>query len=115
VKLTPQEYRVAEGISRGLHDKEIAVELRLTPGTVRVYVHNALVCNHLQSRLQLGLAFVRGECELSGRRRPPNSHPKPERHRPPNSHPKPERRRVVAITPRREALYALAHDLGLIC
>ena len=77
MKLTPQQYKVAEGISRGLRDKEIARELRLSPGTVRAYVHRALVCNRLGCRSQIAVAFIRGEFKLSDRRRPRKTHVQP--------------------------------------
>jgi DNA-binding NarL/FixJ family response regulator len=57
--LSPSLHRVADGICRGLADKEIAVELDLSLLTVRTYVHRIFRRLGVTSRTQLmGLAIA---------------------------------------------------------
>jgi DNA-binding NarL/FixJ family response regulator len=41
-QLTPREYQVAMLVARGLSNKEIAHQLGLSSGTVKLHVHNTL-------------------------------------------------------------------------
>jgi DNA-binding NarL/FixJ family response regulator len=41
-KLTPREYQVAMLVARGLSNKEIARQLELSGGTVKLHVHSIL-------------------------------------------------------------------------
>jgi DNA-binding NarL/FixJ family response regulator len=41
--LSPREHQVALLIGRGLSNKDVARELGLSPGTVKIHVHNIFV------------------------------------------------------------------------
>jgi DNA-binding CsgD family transcriptional regulator len=53
LELTPREREVALLLSRGLSNDEIALELGLKCGTVKIYVHNVLVKLGARNRLAL--------------------------------------------------------------
>jgi DNA-binding NarL/FixJ family response regulator len=53
--LTPREAEIARFISRGLRNKEIARELHLSEGTVKVHLHHIYEKLHLDGRRQLAL------------------------------------------------------------
>jgi DNA-binding NarL/FixJ family response regulator len=51
--LSPREREVALLVSRGLSNKEIARELRLSDGTVKLHVHNIFLKLRMRRRLTL--------------------------------------------------------------
>lgn len=51
--LTPREYQVALLVSRGLSNKEVARELGVSDGTVKLHVHN--IFQKLGARNRYGL------------------------------------------------------------
>jgi DNA-binding NarL/FixJ family response regulator len=53
--LTSREADIAHRISRGLRNKEIARELHLSEGTVKVHLHHIYQKLHLRGRMQLAL------------------------------------------------------------
>jgi DNA-binding NarL/FixJ family response regulator len=53
--LSPREREVALLVSRGLSNKEIARELRLSAGTVKLHVHSIFMKLHMQKRAALVL------------------------------------------------------------
>lgn len=59
--LTKREYQVAEGVSQGLHNKDIAKNLGISPKTVEVYRHNALQKMHANSTAELTRLWILGE------------------------------------------------------
>jgi len=64
-RLTPRERQVLEAVSRGLSDKEIALELSVSHETVRTHMVNILGKLGVESRLQALLMAVRhGMIEL---------------------------------------------------
>jgi two-component system, NarL family, nitrate/nitrite response regulator NarL len=65
--LTSREAEVAHLVSRGLHNKEIARELHLSVGTVKMYLHHIYGKLRLGGRTQLALSTV-GAC---ARTKPP--------------------------------------------
>jgi two-component system, NarL family, nitrate/nitrite response regulator NarL len=70
-RLTRREADIANLISRGLHNKQIARELHVAEGTVKMHLHHIYEKLHLHSRTELALSVtVRAEDDLvSGRRR----------------------------------------------
>ena len=59
--LTKREYEVAECVSHGLQNKEIAKKLGISPKTVEVYRHNALEKMHADSAAELTRQWVINE------------------------------------------------------
>jgi len=59
--LTKREYEVAEYVSHGLQNKEIAKKLGISPKTVEVYRHNALEKMHADSAAELTRQWVINE------------------------------------------------------
>jgi two-component system nitrate/nitrite response regulator NarL len=53
-RLTHREREVASMVGRGLSNKEIALELRISPATVKNHVHNILEKSNLPSRSAIG-------------------------------------------------------------
>jgi DNA-binding NarL/FixJ family response regulator len=53
VKLTTREREIADLISEGLSNKEIAKKINLATDTVKSHVHNILEKLHLRSRVQV--------------------------------------------------------------
>jgi len=53
VKLTTREREIADLISEGLSNKEIAKKISLATDTVKSHVHNILEKLHLRSRVQV--------------------------------------------------------------
>lgn len=71
--LTRREADIANLISRGLHNKQIARELHVAEGTVKMHLHHIYEKLHLHSRTELALSVaVRAEDDLGpGRRHTP--------------------------------------------
>ena len=59
--LTSREAEIARLVSRGLRNKEIARELHLSEGTVKMHLHNIYEKLHLGGRMQLAL-WMAGAC-----------------------------------------------------
>jgi two-component system nitrate/nitrite response regulator NarP len=57
--LSPREIEVAELVAHGLRNREIAERLRITEGTVKVYLHT--IFEKLQVRTRTELALLAGE------------------------------------------------------
>jgi two-component system nitrate/nitrite response regulator NarL len=57
--LTSREQQIVEGVVRGLRNKEIAREMKLREGTVKMHLHRVFDKLKLESRTQLVLAFSR--------------------------------------------------------
>jgi two-component system nitrate/nitrite response regulator NarL len=55
--LTSREQQIVEGVGRGLRNKEIAREMNLREGTVKMHLHHIFEKLQLESRTQLVLAF----------------------------------------------------------
>ena len=60
-RLTPRETEVAEQLCRGLSNKEIALRLRLAPGTVAIHVGHVLDKAGVDSRTRFA-ALLNGRC-----------------------------------------------------
>ena len=56
--LTPREQQIAELISEGLTNEQIAVRLTLTPGTVANHVCHILAKTGVRSRLHVAVALA---------------------------------------------------------
>ena len=56
--LTSRESEIARLVSRGLHNKEIARELHLSEGTVKMHLHHIYEKLHLGGRTQLALSIA---------------------------------------------------------
>jgi two-component system nitrate/nitrite response regulator NarL len=56
--LTAREAEIARLVSRGLRNKEIARELHLSEGTVKMHLHHIYEKLHLASRTQLALSMA---------------------------------------------------------
>jgi DNA-binding NarL/FixJ family response regulator len=54
--LTSREAEIAEFISRGLRNKEVARELHLSEGTVKIHLHHIYQKLHVGSRTQLAIS-----------------------------------------------------------
>jgi two-component system nitrate/nitrite response regulator NarL len=54
--LTPREVEIARLVTRGLRNKEIAHELHLCEGTVKMHLHHIYGKLHVDSRTQLALS-----------------------------------------------------------
>ena len=69
-RLTRREREVATGLIRGLHNKQIARELQVSEGTVKMHLHHIYEKLHLRSRTELALSVtVRAEDDfISGQR-----------------------------------------------
>jgi two-component system nitrate/nitrite response regulator NarP len=52
-QLTPRQYQVAILVARGLSNKEVARELRLVVGTVKLYVHTIFRKLGVKSRFEV--------------------------------------------------------------
>jgi two-component system, NarL family, nitrate/nitrite response regulator NarL len=74
-RLTRREADIANLISRGLHNKQIAHELHVSEGTVKMHLHHIYEKLHLHSRTELALSVtVRAEDDLiSGQRYVPTA------------------------------------------
>jgi two-component system, NarL family, nitrate/nitrite response regulator NarL len=59
--LTSREQQIVEGVVRGLRNKEIAREMKLREGTVKMHLHRVFDKLKLESRTQLVLAFSRAK------------------------------------------------------
>ena len=72
-RLTRREADIASLVSRGLPNKQVARELHMTEGTVKMHLHHIYEKLHLRSRTELALlATVRADDDLiSGRRYAP--------------------------------------------
>ena len=57
--LTARQQEVVALVCRGLSNKEIARELRLSEGTTKVHVHNILVKTGFRSRTEIIFAATR--------------------------------------------------------
>ncbi len=65
MKLTQREADVANLVSHGLHNKQIARELHVAEGTVKMHLHHIYEKLHLHSRTELALSVaVRAEDDL---------------------------------------------------
>jgi two-component system nitrate/nitrite response regulator NarL len=56
--LTSREAEIARLVSRGLHNKEIARELHLSEGTVKMHLHHVYEKLQLAGRMQLALSIT---------------------------------------------------------
>jgi DNA-binding CsgD family transcriptional regulator len=61
-RMTSREYQVAMLVARGLTNKEIALQLGVTEGTVKTYVHSILRKVAARNRYALGAKLLRCEC-----------------------------------------------------
>lgn len=59
VKLTPRQRQIARLVVFGCSDKEIALRLGMSYGTVRTHLHRAYVNNGLRGRADLIRAWTR--------------------------------------------------------
>jgi two-component system, NarL family, nitrate/nitrite response regulator NarL len=59
--LTSREQQIVEGVVRGLRNKEIAREMKLREGTVKMHLHRVFDKMQLGSRTQLVLAFSKAK------------------------------------------------------
>jgi DNA-binding NarL/FixJ family response regulator len=55
--ITSRERQIVEGVARGLRNKEIAREMNICEGTVKMHLHHIFDKLELESRAQLMLAF----------------------------------------------------------
>jgi two-component system, NarL family, nitrate/nitrite response regulator NarL len=62
--LTPREAEIAYLISRGLRNKEIARELHLSDGTVKMHLHHIYQKLDLRSRTQLALSLAEAQTRM---------------------------------------------------
>jgi len=53
--LTPQQYRIATLLGRGLHDRQISWELGITEATVKVHISSILQAMRVRNRTQVAL------------------------------------------------------------
>ena len=60
--LTPREAEIANLVSRGLRNKEIARELHLSEGTVKMYLHHLYEKLRLSGRMELAALSTAGAC-----------------------------------------------------
>jgi two-component system, NarL family, nitrate/nitrite response regulator NarL len=60
--LTPREAEIANLISRGLRNKEIARELHLSEGTVKMHLHHIYEKLRLSGRMELAALSTAGAC-----------------------------------------------------
>jgi DNA-binding NarL/FixJ family response regulator len=74
-RLTRREAEIANLISRGLHNKQIARELHVSEGPVKMHLHHIYEKLHLHSRTELALSVTtRAEDDLvSGQRYAPTA------------------------------------------
>ncbi|WP_459129206.1 response regulator [Guggenheimella bovis] len=61
VTLSDRELQVAEKISQGLSNKEIAEELFISEGTVKNYITSVLQKTGLEHRTQIAISYLKGE------------------------------------------------------
>jgi DNA-binding NarL/FixJ family response regulator len=67
--LTAREHEVATLVARGLSNKEVALQLGLSDGTVKLHVHNILKKLGAKNRYALCYSYaVRGSLPRSRRR-----------------------------------------------
>ncbi len=66
-KMTPREYQVAMLVARGWTNKEVARQLGVTDGTVKLHVHNIL--QKLGARNRYALHWLLRSHECGGERR----------------------------------------------
>jgi len=66
-QLTPREYQVAMLVARGFSNREIARELGLSTGTVKLHMHKVIQKLGVKSRSQAMLMILR---ETAARREP---------------------------------------------
>jgi DNA-binding NarL/FixJ family response regulator len=66
-QLTPREYQVAMLVASGLSNKEIARELGLSDGTVKLHMHKVIQKLSVKSRYEAMLMILR---EAAARREP---------------------------------------------
>jgi len=64
--LTSREDDIARLVSRGLHNKEIARELHVCEGTVKMHLHHIYEKLHLGGRTQLALSVAGARAPASG-------------------------------------------------
>ena len=72
-RLTRREADIANLVSRGLPNKQIARELHVSEGTVKMHLHHIYEKLHLHSRTELALLAMAGTEDdlVSGRRYAP--------------------------------------------
>ena len=63
--LTPREQQVMELVGQGLKNREVARELGIRPGTVKVHLKHIFEKTGVQGRYSLALAGLTGACEPS--------------------------------------------------
>jgi len=66
--LTFRERQIIDGITRGLLNKEIAYELRLTEGTIKEYINRIFHKTGLHNRTQLAVRHLQGAVLYADRR-----------------------------------------------
>ncbi len=63
--LSPQQATASRLAARGLSNTEIAAQMGIAYGTVKIHLHNALVRTGARNRVELILMVERGEIELA--------------------------------------------------
>ena len=63
-KITPRELQVARLICRGLGNEEIAAQLRITTGTVKVHVRNLYRKTWVENKILMLLRFIEDSSSL---------------------------------------------------
>jgi DNA-binding NarL/FixJ family response regulator len=64
IRVTPRQWSVVEQIWTGKSFKQIAYELGLSEGTIKVYLYDLRKTTGLENNIQIALAFERGGFEL---------------------------------------------------
>ncbi len=59
--LSPREREIAEAVGRGLRNNEIAVQLGLSPQTVKNHLSTVFDKLHVESRTRLALLVASGQ------------------------------------------------------
>ncbi len=60
-RLTPQQRKIAQFVHGGLANKEIAAEMHITEGTVKVYLNHIFHRLNISKRVELALMVDRRE------------------------------------------------------
>lgn len=60
-ELTPREQQVLKLVEQGMKNKEIAEELNISPGTVKIHLRHILKKTGTTSRVQLRLSYLRNK------------------------------------------------------
>ncbi len=60
-RLTPQQRKIAHFVHAGMRNKEIADEMRITEGTVKIYLNKMFKRLKISNRVELALMVDRRE------------------------------------------------------